>query len=73
MALPTTPSRKPVGIQLTQATGQPVPGANAQTYTRKTASAGDAKTALGALSTPVGLTPQNVAVNKDTSPQSSDN
>jgi hypothetical protein len=51
-------------MELKTATGQPVPGANAQTYIRKTASAGDGKAALGALYTPTGLTPENVKVNK---------
>lgn len=64
----TTPNRAPrrvaAKMNLNVATGAPVPGANAQTYTRKTATAGDSKTALNESHSPTGLTPENVQVNK---------
>lgn len=69
-----TPSRAPrrvaAKMSLGVADGTPVPGANAQTYTRKTASLDDANTYnKQRASAKVGLTPENVQVNTDTSPQ----
>ena len=61
------PRRVATNTDLNSATGAPVPGANAQTYVRKPASAdglSEARAAQAGLSSPTGLTPENVQVNK---------
>ncbi len=70
MATPNrAPRRAAASMNLNVASGAPVPGANAQTYTRKTATAGDASAYMTQRNAAkVGLNPGNVAVNKDDSP-----
>lgn len=63
-----TPSRAPrrTATQMTTsiANGIASPGANTYQVQRKTASVSDASKAGNAAGTPVGLTPNNVSVNK---------
>ncbi len=71
MAAPNrAPRSKAASMSLNLASGVPSPGSNSYQAARKTASVSDG----GAYnkmrsSANVGLTPGNVAVNKDTSPQ----
>lgn len=68
MATPDRAPRKTVAqMGVNVASGMPVPGVNAQTHTRKTASASDAGKARAAAHSPTGLTPgtvPNTKVNK---------
>ncbi len=69
MATPDrAPRRTVTDMPLNAASGEPVPGANPQTYTRKPASADgvpEGKTyAQMRAQANVGLTPENVQVNK---------